>query len=405
MKQDWDIKKLEEISVVFEDGDWIESKDQSFEGVRLIQTGNIGNGFFKDRGEKARYISEETFKRLRCTEIKEGDCLVSRLPDPVGRACILPNTGEKMITAVDCTIIRFDNNKLLPEWFVLYSLSKEYQDQVLNQVSGATRQRISRKNLGLIAIPLPPLSVQKHIVSILDKAFAAIDKAKANTEKNLQNLSELFESYLNGVFENNVEHWVEMKVKEIGIAQTGTTPKTLEKNNFGDFIPFIKPADVDFSGLGDIRYDNDGLSEIGLKKGRRMESGSILMVCIGATIGKVGFAEKTVSCNQQINSLTVRKGIEPKFIYYAMTSKAFQNKVLSEGKGAQATLPIINKSKWENLSISIPAKQSDQQSFVKRLDALQIEVKKLENVYQDKLVYLLNLKKSILQKTFKGEIL
>ena len=63
----WTTKTLSEICTVFEDGDWIESKDQSDEGVRLIQTGNVGNGFFKDRGEKARYISEATYKRLRCT--------------------------------------------------------------------------------------------------------------------------------------------------------------------------------------------------------------------------------------------------------------------------------------------------------------------------------------------------
>ncbi len=74
------------------------------------------------------------------------------------------------------------------------------------------------------------------------------------------------------------EGWEIKKLKEIGVAQTGTTPKTSEKENFGDFIPFIKPADVDFSGNGDIRYDNDGLSEIGLKKGRKMERGSTLFI-------------------------------------------------------------------------------------------------------------------------------
>ena len=163
----WGRKKIVDISTVFEDGDWIESKDQSAEGIRLIQTGNVGNGIFKDRGEKARYISEDTFKKLRCTEIFEGDCLVSRLPDPVGRACILPDTGEKMITAVDCTIIRFDQKQLISNWFLYYSLSNEYQNEIQKQVTGATRQRISRKNLGLVSVPLPSLPEQQRIVSIL----------------------------------------------------------------------------------------------------------------------------------------------------------------------------------------------------------------------------------------------
>src|SRR3990167_6488551 len=102
---DWQIKKIEEVCEIFADGDWIEKKDQSTKGIRLVQTGNIGNGYFLDRGEKARYISDETFKRLRCTEVLSGDCLLSRLPDPVGRAALIPDTGQKMITAVDCTIM------------------------------------------------------------------------------------------------------------------------------------------------------------------------------------------------------------------------------------------------------------------------------------------------------------
>ena len=80
----WEIKKLGEVCEVFTDGNWIESKDQSTEGIRLIQTGNIGFGFYKDKRDKARYISEETFIRLKCTEILPNDLLISRLPDPVG---------------------------------------------------------------------------------------------------------------------------------------------------------------------------------------------------------------------------------------------------------------------------------------------------------------------------------
>jgi len=204
---------------------------------------------------------------------------------------------------------------------------------------------------------------------------------------------------------DNRKGWEIKKLKEIGIAQTGTTPKTSEKENFGDFIPFIKPADVDFSGSGDIRYDNDGLSEIGLKNGRKMERGSTLMVCIGATIGKVGFTEKDVSCNQQINSLTVKKDFNPKFIYYAMTSKNFQDKVLLEGKGAQATLPIINKSKWENLTIPYPVSLPEQQRIVAILDEAFAAIAKAKANAQQNLQNAKELFESYLQGVFenKGE--
>ena len=408
----WSLKKLIDLCTFFEDGDWIESKDQSANGIRLVQTGNIGNGIFKDRGEKARYISAATFKRLRCTEIQQGDCLVSRLPDPVGRACLLPSTGERMITAVDCTIIRFDEKIINPVWFLYYTQSEQYQSEIEHQVTGATRQRISRKNLGLVTIPLPPLTEQKRIVAILDECFAAIDKAKALAEQNLKNARELFESYLQSVFDpltrsekgKKWEEWEEIRLFELGITQTGTTPKTAEKQNYGKYIPFVKPADVDFIGNGEIRYDNDGLSQIGLNKNRKMDGGSILMVCIGATIGKVGITNRDVSCNQQINSLTLKNEYEPRFFYYAMTSFDFQHKVLLEGKGAQATLPIINKSKWENLTIAYPKAKTVQNKIVHKLDALRSETQRLESFYRGKIANLEELKKSILEKAFRGEL-
>ncbi len=297
-------------------------------------------------------------------------------------------------------VIRPNRSIIIDEWIVYFL---NFSD-LTPFITGMTVPKLNQEKMRNIPIPLPPRPEQQHIVSILDECFAAIDKAKANAEQNLKNAKELFESYLQGVFEKKGDGWEERKVNEIGNAQTGTTPKTAEKENYGDFIPFVKPADVDFSGIGDIRYDNEGLSEIGLKKGRKMESGSILMVCIGATIGKVGIAEREVSCNQQINSLTVKKEFEPKFIYYAMTSKAFQEKVLLEGKGAQATLPIINKSKWENLTISFPKSKTEQKLFVEKFDALSTESQKLQEIYLNKIADLEELKKSILQKAFAGEL-
>jgi type I restriction enzyme S subunit len=296
--------------------------------------------------------------------------------------------------------IRPNRKVVLDEWIVYFL---NFSD-LTPFITGMTVPKLNQEKMKSIPIPIPPLPEQQRIVSILDEAFAAIAKAKANAEQNLKNAKELFESYLQGVFEKKGDGWEERKVKDIGFAQTGTTPKTAEKENYGDFIPFIKPADIDFSCIGDIRYDNEGLSEIGLKKGRKIESGSILMVCIGATIGKVGFAEHEVSCNQQINSLTVKKEFEPKFIYYAMTSREFQDKILLEGKGAQATLPIINKSKWENLTISFPKSKTEQKVFIEKFDALRAETQKLEALYQQKIADLEELKKSILQKAFAGEL-
>ena len=182
MKEGWEYKKLKEVASVVADGDWIESRHQSDSGIRLIQTGNIGNGVFKAKEDKPHFISEETFKELGCTEIFSGDCLVSRLPEPVGRACIIPNVGCRMITAVDCTILRFKSN-FLPEWFVYYTRSKQYQREIDNNTTGTTRKRISRKNLESVNVPVPPLAEQERIVAELDLLSGIIDKQKAQLKE------------------------------------------------------------------------------------------------------------------------------------------------------------------------------------------------------------------------------
>jgi len=349
--------------------------------------------------ETKEKITKEGLHKTRM--VNEGDFILSNSMS-FGRPYIMKTSG---CIHDGWLVLKENGQKIFDTEFLYYLLSSPY---VFNQfdylAAGSTVRNLNIALVSSVQVPIPPLPEQQRIVSLLDEAFAALAKAKANAEQNLKNAKELFESYLQGVFEKKGDGWEERKVNEIGNAQTGTTPKTVEKENYGDFIPFIKPADVDFTGIGDIRYDNEGLSEIGLKKGRKMESGSILMVCIGATIGKVGFAEREVSCNQQINSLTVKKEFEPKFIYYAMTSKEFQEKVLLEGKGAQATLPIINKSKWENLTISFPKSKTEQKLFVEKFDALSIESQKLQEIYLKKIADLEELKKSILQKAFAGEL-
>jgi restriction endonuclease S subunit len=247
----WEVKPLGELCEVFTDGDWIESKDQSPEGIRLVQTGNIGEGVFKDREDKARFISKATFARLNCTEVFEGDCLVSRLPDPVGRACILPDTGKQMITGVDCSIIRFKHKVMKPEFFQYYSQSDLYLKDVAKLISGTTRDRISRKNLGTVPVPNPPLPEQERIVGKLDAAFAALAEAQAHVERNRANARELFESYLNGVFEGlaNDENCVHALGDEVGFQGGSQPPKS-------EFIYKPQEGYVRFLQIRDFKRDD-----------------------------------------------------------------------------------------------------------------------------------------------------
>ena len=165
--------ELSSLCSEFLDGDWIESKDQSDAGYRLVQTGNVGVGEYIDKSGRARFVSEETFKRLNCTEIFSGDILFSRLPEPLGRCCIIPEDFPKAITAVDCTIARL-NEKCLPEFLVVYTSTSMYSSQVEKCVTGTTRQRISRNNLAKISVPCPSKEEQIAFVKIVRQA----DKSK-----------------------------------------------------------------------------------------------------------------------------------------------------------------------------------------------------------------------------------
>ena len=164
---------LIDLCSLFIDGDWIEAKDQSNSGYRLVQTGNVGVCEYLDKEEHSRFVSEETFKRLNCTEIHSGDILFSRLPEPIGRCCIIPKGYPKAITAVDCTITRL-KDICLPEYLMVYTTTAMYSEQIKKCITGTTRQRISRGNLAKIVVPLPEMQQQKEFVLLVHQA----DKSK-----------------------------------------------------------------------------------------------------------------------------------------------------------------------------------------------------------------------------------
>lgn len=176
---EWEEKPYLSICNVFTDGDWIESKDQSDSGIRLIQTGNIGNGMFIDKGDKKKYISKETFDRLKCNEVFEGDILISRLPSPAGRACIVPKLNERIITAVDCTIVRTDKSIISHDYCAQFMQSSKHFYYVASMMAGGTRQRISRRNLEDELISVPCLAEQQKIADCLSSLDDVIGKQKA----------------------------------------------------------------------------------------------------------------------------------------------------------------------------------------------------------------------------------
>ncbi|EAH5904302.1 restriction endonuclease subunit S [Campylobacter upsaliensis] len=158
--------------------------------------------------------------------------------------------------------------------------------------------------------------------------------------------------------------WAWVKLGDICEIFTGATPKTSNAENFGDFIPFLNPGDIDNNG--NVIYSNRGLTEKGLKEARKIEANSILVVCIGGLIGKACLVDRECTCNQQIN---VAKPFfaEAILLYYFINSAYFQSTIKANSTGTAT--PIINKNLFEQILIPLPPLK-EQQEIVKKLDLL-----------------------------------
>ncbi|MBI2342972.1 MAG: restriction endonuclease subunit S [Deltaproteobacteria bacterium] len=168
-------------SGLFDDGDWVESKDQDPNGgVRLIQLADVGDGEYINKS--ARFLTSEKAKELKCTFLKKGDLLISRMPDPLGKACLFPGDLKPCVTVVDVSIVRPDPQLVDNNWLKYCVNSFEFRTEISKYISGTTRQRISRGNLSKIKFSLPPLPEQRRIAAILDKADA-LRRKRAETLK------------------------------------------------------------------------------------------------------------------------------------------------------------------------------------------------------------------------------
>ncbi|HCF4446034.1 TPA: restriction endonuclease subunit S [Pseudomonas aeruginosa] len=204
---------------LFLDGDWIESKDISSDGIRYITTGNVGEGTYKEQG--AGFISEETFHALRCTEVYEGDVLVSRLNNPIGRACVVPDLGGRVVTSVDNVIFRPDL-KFYKKFIVYLFSSEEYFKHTSNLARGATMQRISRGLLGNIRVVTPSLEEQTQIARFLDHETARIDALIEEQQLLIELLKEKRQAVISHAVTKGLDPTVPMK--DSGVEWLGEVP-------------------------------------------------------------------------------------------------------------------------------------------------------------------------------------
>ena len=158
------------------------------------------------------------------------------------------------------------------------------------------------------------------------------------------------------------DNWLWVRLGEIGYSQTGTTPDTTHPEYYGNDIPFIKPPYI-YNNY--IDYEAEGLSQLGISKGRLIKLNSILMVCIGGSTGKAYYCDRDICCNQQINTITTYSDLSVKYILNTMQSRFFQENLWRLATGTATT--IVNKENWRQLLIPLPP-LAEQQRIVMAIE-------------------------------------
>jgi len=410
MKNSWEVRKLGEVCEVITRG--VSPKYVELDGLcvlnqKCIRDHRINFDLARIHDCKTKPVSNEKF-------IQIGDVLVNSTgTGTLGRVAQVRLTPVRSIVDSHITIVRPLKNRFYSDFFGYAMIYLEEEIAKKGEGCGGQTElaRNTLKNELEFAYP-KSLNEQRHIVVILDEAFDAIAKARENAEKNLQNARELFESYLHSIFANPGDGWEDRKLGdkmllEIIDGDRGKNyPGKTDFSNEG-FCLFmntknVRPDGFDFKNTMFINEEKDRA----LGKGK-LKRNDVVMTTRG-TIGNLGVYTDNIEYeNIRINSgmLIFRPNHEeiiPEYLFQILRSNIVKSQINKHASGAaQPQLPIKT---IVNFSIPVPKSIYEQKSIVARLDALSTDTKKLEAIYEQKLIDLEELKKSILEKAFKGEL-
>lgn len=409
MKQGWEVKKLGDLCELITKGTTPTSLGFHFtdEGVNFIKVESL-----TESGQiipkKVAYISEDCHESLKRSQLKVNDILFS-IAGALGRIGIVNKEIVPANTNQALAIIRLANDSgILVSFLAKYFTSNRILEEIEKLKGGAAQQNLSLGQLNNLSIPIPSLSEQQRIVAILDEAFTAIDIAKTNAEQNLKNAKELFESYLQGVFENKGEGWEEKRLIDITTKiGSGATPRGGNSSYKTEGISLVRSMNVH-----DFEFRKKNLAFIDEQQAKELnnvtlQENDVLLNITGASIARCCVIPKEylpARVNQHVSIIRAQKEIiTPAFLNLLLTSKFYKDHLLSTGEQG-ATRQAITKAQLEVFKIVFPKSIKKQKKLMDKLDSLSTETKKLEAIYQQKLNDLEELKKSVLQKAFAGEL-
>ncbi|CAC9611349.1 Type I restriction-modification system, specificity subunit S [uncultured Gammaproteobacteria bacterium] len=286
------------------------------------------------------------------------------------------------------------SNKYIYYYYFSDNFQKDFQGQMTGIIGGVSMAKFKKLN-----IPLPSLPEQKCIVAILDKTFAEITKAEAIAKTNLQNAKELFESYLNNVFENKGDDWEEKTLGEVcKIIGGGTPSKKKEEFYNGDILwATVRDMKVDLIEKTEHQITNDAVKN----SSTNIIPKENVVIATRVGLGKVCLIKNDTAINQDLKGVIPLNNKKLLICFLFRWFQSISNKIINEGTGA--TVQGVKLTFINSLNISFPSIQKQKQ-ITQQLDQLQTQVKKLEIIYQQKITDLSELKKSILQKAFNGEL-
>lgn len=313
----------------------------------------------------------------------------------LGKVCIL---AKDSAINQDLKGILPKRDKILDQKYLFWWF-KSVSQKILEAGTGATVQGVKLPFIQELPFPYRPLPEQKRIVAILDETFAAIGKAKAIAEKNLQNARELFESYLQGVFEKKGEEWIENKLGDVYDVRDGThdSPKFQQKG-----FPLITSKNIkkDLLNYKNVNYISEQ-DYININKRSKVDKGDVLFAMIGTIGNPVVIQDEPDFAIKNVALFKVPNVQNSKFLKYYLDTKSTIDKMMGDAKGT--TQKFVSLGYLREFKILLPTLK-EQQTIVSYLDAFRAETKKLETVYQKKIDDMDELKKSVLQKAFTGEL-
>ena len=368
----------------------------------------------------AEYYSGEipwaTVRDLRSDVITETECKITKAAVVSSATNIIPGGNVVIATRVGLgkvcllgqdTAINQDlrgivpiNSKVLSVRFLFWWL-KSIADSIIAEGTGATVQGVKLPFVKSLQIPVPPLPEQQRIVEILDEAFEGIATAKANAEKNLQNARALFESHLQSVFTQRGEGWVDRTLDQVCIVERGSSPRPI-KNYFTtdpDGVNWIKIGDTEEGGKY-VYSTAQKITPEGAKQSRFVKEGDFILTN-SMSYGRPYIMKTSGYIHDGWFVLRLNISIDTDYFYYLLSSRFVQSQFAKLASGS--VVKNISGDLVKKAVLPIPP-LAHQHVIVEKLLEISAETKRLESIYQQKLVELEALKKSLLDQAFTGNL-